>query len=308
MNKTQPTRRKQVDRPKYSAKQNLVAYSFILPNFIGFVCLTLIPIIFSFVLSVCRWDAGNNSKIEFVGFQNFAKMASDQTFSIAMRNTLIYALGVVPVTLFLSLFVAMLLNSRIRGRTFFRSVVFFPYVASLVAVGVVWNALFHPSNGPVNSLLAALGVQNLPRWTASTTWAMPTLILLTIWKSVGYYSVVYLAALQGVPRELYEASRIDGAGPWQRFRHITWAMITPTTFFVTVMLTIFSFKVFNLMYITTQGGPGRSTQVLVYHIYNMAFINQDYGYASALATVLFAIVLTITLIQFRTEKKFTDYL
>lgn len=304
------TQRKKSKKPKikYTLRQNLIAYSFILPNFIGFVCLTLIPILFSFVLSLCQWDAGNHSKLEFVGLANFAKMATDQTFGIAMKNTLVYALGVVPVTLILSLLMAMLLNSKIRARTLFRSVVFFPYVASLVAVGVVWNALFHPSNGPVNNFLAALGVENLPRWTASTTWAMPTLILLTIWKNVGYYSVVYLAALQGVPPELYEASLIDGAGPWQRFKNITWAMVTPTTFFVVVMLTIFSFKVFDIMYITTQGGPGRSTQVLVYHIYNTAFVSQNYGYASALATVLFVIVLGITIIQFRTEKKFTDYL
>lgn len=301
-------REKKTKKSSQALRKNLIAYSFILPNFIGFLCLTLIPILFSFVLSVCQWDAGNQSKLEFVGLANFAKMATDQTFGIAMKNTLLYALGVVPTTLILSLLVAMLLNAKIRGRTFFRSVVFFPYVASLVAVGVVWNALFHPSNGPVNNFLAALGVENLPRWTASTTWAMPTLILLTIWKSVGYYSVVYLAALQGVPRELYEASLIDGAGAWQRFKHITWAMVTPTTFFVVVMLTIFSFKVFDIMYITTQGGPGRSTQVLVYHIYNTAFVSQNYGYASALATVLFAIVLGVTLLQFRTEKKFTDYL
>lgn len=302
------TRSGKKPKMKYTLKQNLIAYSFILPNFIGFVCLTLIPIAFSFILSVCKWDAGNASAIQFVGLENFKAMAPDQTFAIAMKNTLLYALGVVPITMLLSLLTAMLLNCKIKGRTFFRSVVFFPYVASLVAVGVVWNALFHPSNGPVNQLLAALGVENLPRWAASTTWAMPTLIMLTIWKSVGYYAIVYLAALQGVPRELYEASRIDGANGWQRFKNITWPMVTPTTFFVVVMLTIFSFKVFDIMYITTQGGPGRSTQVLVYHIYNKAFISQEYGYASALATVLFAIVLVITLLQFRVEKKFTDYL
>lgn len=298
------------DKPKmkYSLKQNLIAYSFILPNFIGFLCLTFIPIVFSFILSVCEWDAGNASTISFVGLDNFRAMANDPTFKIATKNTFIYTIGVVPATMILSLLIAMLLNCNIKGRTFFRAVVFFPYVASLVAVGVVWNALFHPSNGPVNQLLAALGVENLPRWAASTTWAMPTLILLTIWKNVGYYTIVYLAALQGVPKELYEASRIDGASAWQRFKNITWPMVTPTTFFVVVMLTIFTFKVFDIMYITTQGGPGRSTQVLVYHIYNKAFVSQEYGYASALAMILFAIVLVVTLIQFRMEKKFTDYL
>ena len=293
---------------KLARRKALVAYSFILPNFIGFICLTLLPILFSFVLSVCEWDAGNSSSITFVGLKNFSKMAKDKTFHISLQNTLLYSIGVIPIALFLALFLALLMNSKIKGRVFFRSVNFFPYVASLVAIGVVWNALFHPENGPVNQFLISLGVQNPPRWAASTTWAMPTLILLSIWKNVGYYMVVYLAALQGVPRELYEAAKIDGANAFQRFRKVTWPMLTPTTFFVCIMLTIYTFKVFDLMYITTQGGPGRSTNVLVYHIYNQAFISLDFGYASALSMVLFAIVLVITLIQFRTEKKFSDYL
>ncbi len=292
----------------YARRKNLVAYSFILPNFIGFVCLTLIPIAFSFVLSVCEWDAGNASAVTFVGLNNFKKMISDSTFLISIKNTAYYSIGVVPCTLALSLLLAMLMNCNLKGRTFFRAVIFFPYVASLVAVAVVWNALFHPDSGPVNQLLTALGVQNPPRWAASTVWAMPTLILLSIWKNVGYYTVVYLAALQGIPRELREAATIDGANAFQRFKSITWPMVTPTTFFVTIMLTIYTFKVFDIMYITTQGGPGRSTNVLVYHIYNKAFISLQFGYASTLSIVLFAIVLVITLLQFRVEKKFTSYL
>ncbi len=292
----------------YARKKNLVAYSFILPNFIGFVCLTLIPITFSFVLSLCEWDAGNTSTITFVGLNNFKKMISDSTFIISIKNTVYYSLGVVPFTLILSLLLAMLMNCRLKGRNFFRSVIFFPYVASLVAVAVVWNALFHPDSGPVNQFLMAIGIQNPPRWAASTAWAMPTLILLSIWKNVGYYTVVYLAALQGIPSELREAATIDGANAFKRFTNITWPMVTPTTFFVTIMLTIYTFKVFDIMYITTQGGPGRSTNVLVYHIYNKAFISLQFGYASALSIILFAIVLVITILQFRVEKKFTSYL
>lgn len=291
---------------KYKRKRTLIAYSFILPNFIGFLLLTMIPIVFSFILSVCEWDSAN--PIKFVGFDNFIKMASDDTFRISMINTLYYAVGTVPVTMILSLLVALLMNCKIKGVVFFRSVVFFPYVASLVAVGVVWNALFHPDMGPVNSLLVAIGITDPPRWSASTTWAMPTIIGLSIWKSVGYYVIVYLAALQGIPGELYEAAKIDGANSFQRFRRITWPMVTPTTFFVTIMLTIYAFKVFDIMYITTQGGPGRATNVLVYHIYNRAFIGFEFGYASSLSVVLFVIVLTVTIIQFRTEKKFVSYL
>lgn len=286
---------------------NLVAYSFIAPNFIGFFFFTFIPILFSFILSVCNWDAGNQSTLEFVGLENFRTMLLDETFHITIKNTVYYAVGVVPTTVMLSFFLALLLNTKMRGITFFRSATFFPYVASLVAIGVVWNAIFHPSMGPVNSILYALGVENPPRWAASTEWAMLTIILLTIWKNIGYYAVVYLAALQGVPKELYEAARIDGATFIQRLKHITWPMVRPTTFFVVVMLTIFSFKAFDIMYVTTQGGPGRSTQVLVYHIYTTAFVRQEFGYASALSVVLFLIVLAITIMQFRVEKKFTDF-
>ncbi|MCR5255198.1 MAG: sugar ABC transporter permease [Acetatifactor sp.] len=288
-------------------KRELTAIAFILPNFLGFICLTLLPVCFSFVLSFCEWNSSNPMK--FVGIDNYVGMINDETFRISMKNTIIYVLGTVPTTLFLSLGLALLLNCKIKGRVFFRSIAFFPYVASLVAVAVVWNnALFHPDMGPVNSLLSALGVTDPPRWAASTTWALPTVIGLAIWKSMGYYMVVYLAGLQSVPQELYEAARIDGAGAWKRFVNITWPMITPTTFFVSIMLTIGAFKVFDTIYITTQGGPGRATNVLVYYIYKSAFVSFKFGYASAVAVVLFLIVLLITIFQFRTEKKFVSYL
>lgn len=292
---------------KRQRKRTLTAYASILPNFLGFVLLTLIPVMFSLILSLCEWDSSN--PIVFVGLDNFKQLIHDETFLISMKNTLWYALGTVPTTLFLALGLAMLLNCKIKGRVIFRSIAFFPYVASLVAVAVVWNnALFHPDMGPINQLLHALGVANPPRWGASTTWALPTVIGLSVWKNVGYYMIVYLAGLQGVPKELYEAAKTDGAGAWMRFRSITWPMLTPSTFFVSIMLTIQAFKVFDTIFITTQGGPGRATNVLVYDIYKTAFTSYKFGYASAIAVVLFAIVLAITLIQFRTEKKFMSYM
>jgi len=175
-------------------------------------------------------------------------------------------------------------------------------------VAVVWNMMFHPSMGPVNNLLYALGVENPPKWSASTTWAMPTVIMASIWKNAGYYMVIYLAALQGIPRELYEAARIDGASGWQCFRRITWPLLTPSTFFVSMMLTISSFKVFDLIYVMTGGGPGRATNVLVFTIYDSAFVSFEYGYSSAIALVLFVIVMAITVLQFRMEKKWVNYL
>ena len=171
---------------------------------------------------------------------------------------------------------------------------------------VVWMALFNPEKGPVNGILMALGIANPPRWAASTTWAMPTIIGLTVWKGMGYYMIVYLAALQGISRELYEAASLDGANGWQKFWNVTWPGILPTTFYILMMLLVATFKSYDTMYITTQGGPGEATKVLAYHIYNQAFKNAKFGYASAVAMVLLAIILVVTLIQFKYEKKFSN--
>lgn len=288
-------------------KKTLVAYSFILPNLIGFLVFTFFPIVFSLILSFCSWDSGN--PIRFVGFANFIKMfTKDKSFWIALKNTFYYTAVTVPLTMILSLALANLMNQKLKGRVFFRSVLFFPYVASLVAISVVWMAIFNPDKGPVNSLLYLLGVANPPRWAASTVWAMPTIIGLTIWKSMGYYMIVYLAALQSVPKSLYEAASIDGASPWKQFLNITLPCITPTSFFILMILMVSTFKSYDIMYITTQGGPGEATKVLAYHIYNSAFVHSDFGYASAVSMVLFVIVMGLTLLQFKMEKRFTDYL
>ena len=187
------------------ARKTLVAYSFIMPNLIGFFVFTIVPIVFSLFLSFCEWDSGN--PIKFVGLKNFIYMfTKDNSFRISLLNTVYYTVVTVPVTLALSLFLAILMNKPLKGRVFFRSVLFFPYVASLVAIAVVWMALFNPDRGPVNNVLMAIGISNPPRWAASTTWAMPTIIGLTVWKGMGYYMIVYLAALQGVSRDLYEAA------------------------------------------------------------------------------------------------------
>ena len=284
--------------------KTLVAYSFILPNLIGFFVLTFVPIVFSILLSFCEWDSGN--PIKFVGLKNFVYMfTKDRSFRIALVNTLYFTIGVVPVTMAISLGLAILMNKPLKGRTFFRSVLFFPYVASLVAIAVVWMALFNPDRGPVNNILIALGISNPPRWAASQTWALPTIIGLTIWKGMGYYMIVYLAALQGVSRDLYEAASLDGANKWHQFVNITWPCVTPTTFYILMMLMVSTFKSYDTMYITTQGGPGEATKVLAYHIYKMAFENSRFGYASAVAMVLLAIILVLTTIQFKCEKKFT---
>mgnify|MGYP002451302317 len=194
----------------------------------------------------------------------------------------------------------MLLNQKVKFRNFFRTVSFFPYVASLVAVAAVWNMIFSPSMGPVNQILATLGVENLPKWAAGKDTAMLTVILFSVWKNMGYYMVIYLAGLQGTNPELEEAAELDGASKWQIFWNVTLPQLKPTTFFVIIMLTIASFKVYDQMYMITQGGPGNATMTLVYYIYNVAFVNTPkYGYASAVSMVLFVLVLFVTIIQFK---------
>ena len=276
---------------KKSLRDTLTAYTFIAPNFIGFCVFTLVPMVFAIALAFCSWDGRH--AIEFVAVDNFVRLfTQDRIFQAALVN--------VPLTLVCSLAMAVLLNQNVRLRNFFRTVAFFPYVASLVAVAAVWNMIFNPAMGPVNSLLAALGVENLPRWAAGKDTAMLTVILFSVWKNMGYYMVIYLAGLQGCNPDLNEAAELDGANRWQQFWHITLPQLRPTTFFVVIMLTISGFKVYDQMYMITQGGPGNATMTLVYYIYNVAFVNTPkYGYASAIAMVLFVLVLIVTIVQFR---------
>ncbi len=293
---------------KKAKKDALVAYSFILPNFIGFALFTLVPLVWGLVLAFMKWDG--NHAAEFVGLANFAKLTQDAQFKKAFINTMVYTIGVVPMTMVCSLGLALLLNTKVRGRNAFRTMYFFPYVASLVAVAAVWNFVFNPVFGPVNQILnwlTGIPIQDLPRWAADKDWAMITVILFSVWKNMGYYMVIYLAGLQGVNEELYEAASLDGAGSFQKLRYITLPQLKPTSFFVSMMLIIYSFKVYDIFINLFAGADNQltdATRVLVYQIYNTAFRIGDYGYASSMAMVLFAVVLVITLLQFRGEKKY----
>ncbi|WP_043622778.1 carbohydrate ABC transporter permease [Nonomuraea candida] len=279
----------------------LVGWSFILPNFLGFALFTLIPMLAAFALAFLDWDS--YSTPEWVGLKNFQRMLGDENFHVALGNTLYYAAGHIPLTLVAALGLALVLDRKLRGMAFFRTAAFFPYVTSLVAVAIVWNMLFNPTAGPVNQVLGALGVDAPPRWVASTDWAMPAVIVTSVWRDMGYYMVLYLAGLQTIPKEYYEAATVDGAGAWQRFWSITLPSLRPTTFFVLVMLTIQSFKVLDLIVVMTEGGPGRSTKVLAQLVYEQGIREGRFGYSSAIALVLFLIVLTATLIQFRLNER-----
>ncbi len=287
-------------------KRDLVAYSFIAPNFIGFCVFTLIPIVFAFCLAFLQWDGSN--PIEWVGIRNFTRLTDDIFFQAALKNTIIYCVGTVPLTMIASLALAIVLNQKVKGRGIFRTLAFFPYVASLVAITSVWKMLFHPSKGPINNVLYnVFGVaqENLPQWFTGGL-VLLSMILFSVWKYMGYYMVIYLAGLQGISSELYEAASLDGAGTWAKFRYVTWPQLSSTTFFVVVMLTINCFKVYDIAVMLAGGGSGElttSSTVLVYYIYQKAFIDWDLGYSSAVAMVLFLMVLVVTIIQFRGQAK-----
>ncbi|WP_411372554.1 carbohydrate ABC transporter permease [Enterococcus thailandicus] len=281
---------------KLKRKNTLIAWSFIAPNFIGFLLFTMIPVVFSLILAFMKWDSFSTP--EFIGLKNFSKMMTDETFWISLKNTFLYTIGVVPLTLVCSLGLAILLNQKIRGVKFFRTAFFFPYVTSLVAIAVVWNMLFHPTMGPINQFLK-LFIANPPGWVSSSQWALTAIIIVSVWRGMGYYMILYLAGLQSISKELYEAAAMDGANKWKQFVNITVPALRPTTFFVTIMLVINCFKIFDLVQVMTDGGPGRATNVLVYHVYNEAFVKFNFGYASAIAMILFVIVLAITVIQFK---------
>ena len=288
------------------ARRDLVAYSFIAPNFIGFCVFTLIPILFAFGLAFMNWDGSN--PIQWSGIGNFTRLWDDTFFKAALKNTVIYCVGTVPLTMIASLALAIVLNQKVIGRGIFRTLSFFPYVASLVAITSVWKMLFHPSKGPINSILYNVfhvAQEDLPQWFSGGL-VLFSMILFSVWKYMGYYMVIYLAGLQGISAELYEAASLDGASTWNKFRYVTWPQLSSTTFFVVVMLTINCFKVYDVAVMLAGGGSGElttSATVLVYYIYQKAFIDWDLGYSSAVAMVLVLMVLLVTIIQFRGQAK-----
>ena len=283
-------------------KNTAVAYSFVAPNLIGFSIFTLIPMAFALALGFMQWNLADNS-FTFVGLDNFARMRTDHLFWPSLRNTIQFTAISVPLTMVLALSLALLLNNKIKGRSIFRSVMFFPHVASLIAMAAVWNQIFHPSWGPVNQFLTFLGMEVPPRWTI-TPWVIPNIAFFTTWRNMGYFMIIYLAGLQGIPQELYEAASIDGANAWKKFRYITLPQLRFVTFFVSVMLTITSFRVFDqVIMITNNDTPGTGATMLVVHIFRVAFVNWDLGYASSIALVLLAIVMAITITQFVIQRR-----
>lgn len=286
-------------------REAIEAYILLLPTLVGLAVFTAGAVIAAFLISFTRWDIVTPA--EWIGIGNYQRLATEPLFWKVLGNTFYYTIFSVPLSLILSLVLALALNQKIRGVTIYRTMYFLPVVSSTVAVSLVWYWMYNPEFGLINYALEKLFKIHGPAWLSSTKWAMPAIIIMSVWKGLGYNMVIFLAGLQGVPQELYEAARIDGATGWQQFRNITLPMISPTTFFVLVMSTISSFQVFEQTYIMTKGGPAYSTLTLVYYIFQQAFQWYHMGYAAALAYVLFAVILVVTLLQAKFQGKWVHY-
>jgi multiple sugar transport system permease protein len=290
-------------------RETLDAYSMLLPTIIGVAIFFAVPLGISLYLSFT--DARILGDIKIVGFANYVKALSDEAFWIALRNTFIFSI----FTLFLStvpaLIIAILLNEQIMGRSFFRVLFFIPVVASVVGIGLLWRYLLDFDFGFINYGLSLFGIEPIP-WLTSAKWGLTSVIIVFAWKSVGYNMVIFLAGLQGVPRQLYEAASLDGASRWKQFLNITLPMLSPTSFFVLVTTLINCLQVFDVpisLGITRSGtvGQGDSMLTVVPLLYREAFLNTRMGYASAIAWILFLIIMVISFIQFRVSDRWVNY-
>jgi len=287
-------------RIKMSTHEAIWGYIFLSPWILGMIFFTGGPIIASLILAFCRWDL--ITPPEFVGLDNFIKIMSDPKFWKSLYNTFYYTIFAVPLGIIGSIIVALLMNQKWRSVRLLRTIYYLPSVTAGVASAIIWMWLFNPDFGLINYFLGKLGIKG-PLWLASEEWSKPALIIMSLW-GVGGNMIIYLAGLQGVPSQLYEAAEIDGANLFQKFTNVTLPMLTPVIFFNLIMSIVWSFQIFTQVYVMTQGqgGPADSTLVLVLYIYQKAFKFHQMGYASALSWILFIIILIATLIQFKFSK------
>jgi multiple sugar transport system permease protein len=281
-------------------RDQLAGLLFVAPQVIGISVFVAAPLVMVFWYSLNEWNVLADT-FRFVGNDNYRHLLDDPTMPAVLRNTTIFSAGLVVLNLSLAMLLAVLLNQKLRGMTVFRMVFFSPVVVSLVAWTIVWGFLLR-ANGGVNGLLNAVGIEG-PNWLRTGSTAMGSVIVVQVLKNVGLNMVLFLAALQGVPAELYEAARLDGATRWRQFRSITVPLISPTILLTSIITVVGSLQVFAQIAVLTQGGPGDSTKVLVYYLYQQAFQFQHFGYGATLSVLLFGIVLALTLLQWRLRKK-----
>lgn len=285
-------------------RQTLTGYLFLFPSLVGVLVFLAIPVVIVFVLSFMRWNLLNPAK--FVGFANYVNIFRYDNAGHALLVTAYYVLLNIPAQTVLALGLAMLLRRKMRGASFVRVLCVLPFLATPVAMAVVWNWVFNPTNGIINTLLAYIHITG-PAWTSSATWAMPVVAFANIWQYVGYNMIFFFAGLNAIPTPLYEAASVDGASKAKQFFRITVPLLRPTLLFVLVTGFIGSFQVFDTVYVLTGGGPGDATQVVNQLIYQQAFTGFNIGDASAMSVVLFAVILTVTIAQFVYFRKRTTY-
>lgn len=276
--------------------ERFAGWVFILPALLGTLIFIVIPVICSFGLSFTKWDLLN--PIRFVGLDNYKEIFSEALFFKIFWNTVVFAISTSVLGVIIPLILACILNSKIRGSEFYKTAYFLPFITPMIVIGVVWEWIFDPNIGLLNHILH-LHIN----WLYDTHFAMPALIIVFVWKLIGYNMVIFLSSLSGISQSMFEAAKIDGATPFQTFKNVTIPLLSPSIFFVVIITAISSFQVFDLIYLMTQGGPLDSTNVLVYAIYKNAFEYFNVGKASAIAYVLFFIILVLTLVQWSLRKK-----
>ena len=303
-------------RARYRLKQlhdseKFNGYLFIAPLVTGVVVFSILPILFAFAMSFTDWNSLSAPQI--TAFANYSKLLADPNLRIELRNTLLYALGTVPVTLILAVLIANALNQKIPCRGLFRTVYFLPVVTMQVAVAMVWRWLLNSQFGIVNQVLGFFGIQG-PMWLGDTRFIMFAVIIVTVWNKLGYNTIILLAGLQGISDSYYEAADIEGASSWEKFTRITLPLLSPSIFFVSITLTMDALKAFDIIYVFTGSGADSSSspmlkavRTMVYGIYENGFINMKMGYACAEAVILFLIIMAITAFQFYMQKKWVYY-
>lgn len=281
---------------KMLEKQSITGWIFVLPALSGTFIFIIIPVFFSFGLSFTKWDL--LGPVEFVGLANYKLLLSDGLFYKILVNTIVFAIATSVFGVIIPLILASVLNNKIRGSEFYKTAYFLPFITPMVVIGIVWAWIFDPNIGMLNKVLH-LHIN----WLYDSNFAMPALIAVSVWKLVGYNMIIFLSSLSSISQNLFEAAKIDGANSYQTFKNVTVPLLSPTIFFVVIITAISSFQVFDLIYLMTQGGPFDSTNVLVYAIYKNAFEYFNVGKASAIAYVLFTIILVLTLLQWHFRKK-----
>lgn len=279
-----------------SNSQTSAAWIFVFPALLGMLIFIIIPIFFSFGLSFAKWDLLN--PIQFVGLDNYKEIFTEPLFGKILLNTVVFALATSFFGVIIPLILAAIMNNKIRGTDFFKTAYFLPFITPMIVIGIVWEWIFDPNIGLLNKVL-----QVHINWLYDPHWAMPALIIVSVWKLIGYNMIIFLSGFSGISNSMFEAAKIDGANPVETFFYVTIPLLSPTIFFVVIITAVSSFQVFDLIYLMTQGGPLDSTNVLVYAIYKNAFEYFNAGKASAIAYVLFVIILVLTLLQWNMRKK-----